>query len=187
MTVSTQRLKENLGGIVSLLTIDATGLTNNPTHIRRYTNNYGAGGLGVIYQGNTFSPYPYQLPTVTKSSKSNRQNSKVNIGDLSNVQFTRFIEEVGSLEGAKIIEIYVYERFLDGNIEANPNAFSVRLNHTIDFIEDSNDLTTKIVNTVDPLSRSIIVPSRSFTAGEPNSSIYSPTVFPAISRNIARG
>lgn len=185
-TLAQHRAGEFLGGIVYLLTIDMTGITNNPLHIRRYTNSYGQDGTGYIYQGNRYKPYPYELSQVKRNAKANSSGSKLTIGDNEDFALSRFIDTVGgSLQGARVLELKVYGDFLDTGVNPNTLAYTKRLDHIIDYIEDSDKVNgEKIIHTIDPLSREITVPSITFSAGAPNSTTYAMNVFPATDRSI---
>lgn len=186
--LSQHRLRENLGGVVFLLTIDASSITGNPAHIRRFTNQYGENGGGIIYQGNTFEPYPYELKSVNRSAKSNKSGAKIRLSNIDDVYFTRFIEDVGgSIEGARVYELKAYERYLDNGVEPNIQAYSKRLDHEINYIEESDRVGELILHTVDPLSKDVQVPSIQFSAGIPNDPASSINVFPAVDRDMAQG
>lgn len=188
MAIEQHRNKQVLGGVVHLLTIDATELTDNPAHIRRYVNNYGEDGTGVMYQGNQFKPHTYQLRTVKRSAKSNKTGSKILIGNQDGALLSRFIDDVGGdITGARVYEFKVYERFLDGGVEPNPLAYVKRLDHKINYTEDSDRGGVVVIHTIDPLSRDIKVPSVSFSAGVPNSTESFINVFPAVNRDITEG
>ena len=187
-TLEQHRLKESLGGFVQLLTIDAENISGNPAHKRRFVNHYGEDGTGVAYQGNTFIPHPYEIKSVKRSAKSNRAGAKLSISDNDDVSFTRFIDEVGgSIDGARVYEIKVYERFLDGGIDPNVLAYIKRLDHEVNYVEQSQNGGSLILHTVDPLSKSLVVPSLQFSAGTPNDTRYFPSVFPAADRKITEG
>lgn len=187
MTIAAHRQREYLGGVVSLLTIDATSLTDNASHIRRFVNHHGEVGTGVIYQGNTFVPHPYKIPSAKRSSKSNKSGSKVFISDLDNYSFSRFVDSIGGeLEGARIYEVRVYETFLDGGATPNINAFSKRFDHLVNYLEDSDKIGEIIIHTIDPLSKALKVPALGFSSGAPNSEDYSINVFPAVDRSVAK-
>lgn len=186
MALQQHRLKEHLGGVVSLLTIDATNIKGNATHIRRFVNSYGEDGLGVAYQGNQFVPCPYQLRTVKRNAKSSKSGSKISIGDLKNYDISRFIDEVGGLEGARVYETRVYERYLDNGAEPNPAAYIKRLDHEINYVEESEERGEMIIHTIDPLSKDVQIPRIQFSAGIPNDTQYHRNVFPAVHRDIAK-
>lgn len=187
-TLAQQRAGEFLGGIVYLLTIDMTHITNNPLHVRRYTNTYGQDGTGHLYQGNRYKPYPYELKQVKRNAKANKSGSKLVIGDNEDFEFSRFIDQVGgSLQGARVVELKVYGDFLDTGSNPNPLAYSKRIDHIINYIEDSDKTVgEKTVHTQDPLSRDLQVPTVSFSAGTPNSNVSLINVFPALDRTIAK-
>lgn len=187
-TLAQHRAGEFLGGIVHLLTIDMTHITNNPTHVRRYTNSYGEDGTGYRYQGNIYQPYPYEIKQVKRNAKPNKSGSKLIIGDNEDFALSRFIDSVGgSLQGARILELKVYGDFLDTGINPNPLAYVKRIDHIVGYVEDSDKTYgEKILNTIDPLSKELMVPSISFSAGLPNSGTYSLNVFPAVDRTISK-
>jgi phage-related protein len=173
--------------MVHLLTIDASVFTGNPLHIRRFVNSYGEDGTGVKYQGNQFEPFAYKLDTVDRSTKSTKQGVKIQITD-PNYEFTRFIDSIGgSLEGARVYEYKVYERFLDNGIEANINAYVKRVDHEISFVTTEKKGHEFMLSTTDPLSRDIDVPTIQFSAGVPNDTESHINVFPAVNRAITRG
>lgn len=185
-TLAQHRAGEFLGGIVYLLTIDMSHITNNPTHVKRFTNSYGEDGTGYLYQGNRYTPYPYQLQQVKRNAKPNKSGSKLVIGDNEDFVISRFIDQVGgSLQGAKVLELKVYGDFLDTGITPNSLAYSKRIDHIIDYIEDSDrKVGEKVIHTQDPLSRDVKVPSISFSAGIPNSGASALNIFPAVDRSI---
>ncbi len=186
-TLAEQRQKEFLGGVVHLLTIDASELSGSPSHILRLVNSYGQDGQGVIYQGNTFKPHPYEIAKVSKNQKASKTGSRLLISDNDDFEITRFIENVGgNLDGAKILEIKVFGRFLDNGIDPNIYNYSKRLDHLINYVEDSDKKGELIVHTIDPLSKDIKVPSLTFSAGIPNSDESIINVFPAVDRSISR-
>jgi phage-related protein len=188
MTLSKHRLKESLGGVVSLLTINASGLTGNPLHIKRFVSLHGEGGLGVVYQGNSFEPHPYEVKKIKRSAKSNKAGGRVSLSDNDNYEFSRFLDDIGGkLEGATIYEIKVYERFLDGGVEPNVQAYSSRFTHEVSYLEQSDNDGELLIHTIDPLSRAIEIPSISFSTGIPNDTTSYINVFPAVSRDIAKG
>lgn len=188
MGIEQHRNKEVLGGVIHLLTIDASGITDNPAHIRRYVNHHGEDGTGVTYQGSQFRPQVYDIRTVKRSAKSNKVGSKVLVANQEDSQFSRFIDDIGgSLSGARLYEFKVYERFLDGGIEPNPLAYIKRIDHKVNYTEDSDKGGVIIIHTIDPLSRDIKVPSIAFSAGVPNSAASTINVFPALSRDITEG
>ena len=187
-TLEQHRLKESLGGFVKLLTIDAESISGNPAHKRRFVNHYGDDGTGVVYQGIQFIPHPYEIKSVKRSAKNNRAGSKLSISDNDDVAFTRFIDEIGgSIEGARVYEIKVYERFLDDGIDPNVMAYIKRMDHIVNYVEQSQNGGSLTLHTVDPLSRTLVVPSLQFSAGIPNSTDYHPSVFPAANRKITEG
>ncbi len=186
MPLATHRKQQSLGGIAYLLTIDMSVITNNPTHVLRFTNEYGTDGTGVIYQGNQYVPYPYLLSGVKRDTKASKTSAKVQLADLEET-ITRFRRDVGgSLEGARIFEYKVFERFLDGGVEANVNAFSIKLDHLISHIGTSKKEGEVVINTIDPLSREIKVPRITFSAGIANDTTSFTNVFPAVERDINR-
>lgn len=186
MGLELHRMGRELGGIAYLLTIDASTITGNPAHILRFINNWGEKGLGVRYQGNTFKPHPYKLDSVSRSTKSSKQGATLNVSD-TDYEFTRFLDYIGgSLEGARVYEYKVYERFLDNGVEANINAYSKRLDHIVSHVSTSSNGNEVIIATVDPLSREVDVPRIQFSAGIPNSSVYDISVFPAVNRSLAK-
>jgi phage-related protein len=179
------RSKEYLGGIVNLLTIDMTHITNNPLHIRRFTNTYGRDGAGCVYQGVRYSPHPYELKQVKRNARANKSGSKLVVSDNDDYKFTRFIDQVGgSIQNAKVSELKVYGDFLDTGITPNPLAYTKRLEHTVNYVEDSDTVGEIIIHTQDPLSRVIQVPRVFFSAGTPNDPNYSLNVFPALDRGV---
>lgn len=182
------RSKEYLGGIVYLLTIDMTHITGNPLHIRRFTNTYGLNGQGCVYQGLTYSPYPYDLKQVKRDARANKSGSKLFVGDNEDFKFSRFIDQVGGdIQGAKVTELKVYGDFLDTGITPNPLAYTKRMEHTINYIEYSDSKIGEVlIHTQDPLSRVVKVPKVFFSAGTPNGSNYSLNVFPALDRAISK-
>lgn len=180
-------MQEILGGLVYLLTIDMSHITGDPSHIRRYVNHYGESGDGIQYQGNIYTPHPYQIQTVKRSAKSNKAGAKIEIADGTGLAITRFIDQVGgSLQDAKVVELKVFGKFLDGSPDANPNAYVKRLDHLVSYVEDSDKKGEMIIHTEDPLSREITVPSISFSAGAPNTDVSRINIFPAVDRNISR-
>lgn len=186
MSLESHRQKEYLGGLVYLLTIDASNITGDPSDVLRLVDNYGDSGLGVTYQGNTYKPHPYNIGKVTRSQKSNSSGAKVNISDNADFLITRFIDQIGSIEGARVLELKVYGRFLDDGIDPNSLAYVKRLDHVVNYTEDSDARGELIIHTVDPLSKDIKVPSISFSAGIPNSTTSAMNIFPAVDRNINR-
>lgn len=187
-TLAQHRAGEFLGGIVYLLTIDMTHITGNPLHIKRFTNSYGIDGTGYLYQGNRYIPYPYEVNQVKRNAKPNKSGSKLIIGDNEDFVISRFIDQVGgSLQGAKVLELKVYGDFLDTGITPNSLAYVKRLDHIIDYVEDSDrTFGEKVIHTQDPLSRSLKVPSISFSAGLPNSTVSQINIFPAVDRSITK-
>lgn len=187
MDLVTHRSKENLGGLVYLLTIDMRGVTGDPTHVLRFVNNYGEDGSGVSYQGNIYQPHPYELDKVSRTAKDNKSGAKVNISDNDGYSISRFIDKVGgSLQGASVIELKVYGVFLDSSPDANSMAYVKRIDHLVDSVEDSETKGELIINTIDPLSKDVDVPSISFSAGEPNGTVSAINIFPAVDRDISR-
>jgi phage-related protein len=185
MSLIEHRQSEHLGGVVYLLTIDMSGVTGNPTHVRRFTNNYGEDGSGITYQTNLYKPHPYEIAKVKKNLKANKSGSKLKISDNDELSITRFIEEVGGdLQGARILELKVYGRFLDTGVQPNILAYVKRLDHVVSYVEDSVKFGEIIIHTIDPLSREIDVPNLSFSAGVPNSGERSINIFPAVDRTI---
>lgn len=186
MTLATHRIKENLGGVVHLLTIDASSISERPTDVLRFVNSQGADGLGVLYQGNRFNPYPYNIKTVRRSSKANKSGAKIEVGDFD-LKIARFIDYIGGdLSGARVYEMRVYGVHLDNGTEANVQAYVKRMDHTINNLEDSGKKQGEItLHTVDPLSKLIEVPSITFSAGIPNSTEYVHNVFPAVNRALS--
>jgi phage-related protein len=187
-TLAQHRAGEFLGGIVYLLTIDMSHITNNPLHIRRYTNSYGVDGSGYLFQGIRYKPYPYELKQIKRSSKPNKSGSKLLIGDNEDFAFSRFIDQVGGdIQGARVLELKVYGDFLDTGVTPNTLAYSKRMDHIIDYVEDSDKTYgEKILHTQDPLSRDIQVPKLSFSSGIPNSTVSLINVFPATDRIITK-
>lgn len=185
-TLAQHRAGEFLGGVVYLLTIDMSGITENPTHIKRFTNSYGEDGTGYLYQGNRYIPYPYEVSQVKRNAKANKTGSKLKIGDNEDFILSRFIDQVGgTLQGARVLELKVYGDFLDTGVNPNPLAYTKRLDHIIDYIEDANDTYgERIIHTIDPLSRDVSVPTVAFSAGVPNSGQYGIGIFPATDRSI---
>ncbi len=187
MSLEKHRIKENLGGLVYLLTVDMRHITGDPTHIRRFVNNYGENGVGVEYQGNKYQPYPYQLQKVTRSSKNNSKGATIEIGDGANYNFSRFIDLVGgNLQEAKVLELKVYGRFLDSSPDSDPLAYVKVLDHIVDYTEDSGRDSEIVIHTIDPLSKALEVPTLAFTSGVPNSQESRINIFPAVDRNISR-
>lgn len=187
MSLELHRAREDLGGLVYLLTIDMREVTNDPSHVLRFVNNYGEDGTGVTYQGNIYSPHPYEIKQVKRTAKSNKTGAKVLLSDNEDLVITRFIDRVGgNIQGARIIELKVFGRFLDTSPDANSMAYIKRLDHVVSYSEDSDKQGEVVISTLDPLSKEIKVPTISFTAGEPNGSISAINVFPAVNRNISR-
>lgn len=187
MDIRFHRLTENLGGIVDLLTIDATSITGNPLDVVRYTNTFGDSGQGVQYQGNTFKPYPYKVGSLKRTAKSNKAGTVVNIAESKTSGISQFIDKIGgSLIGAKIFEMRVYGRFLDTGVEPNVSSYLNRFSHKVDYVQDSKKQGELIIKTIDPLSVDLKIPSIQFSAGVPNSPDYKVGVFPAVHRNIAK-
>ncbi len=187
MSLELHRQKEHLGGLVYLLTIDMSGVTGDYEHIRRYVNSYGSAGGDVLYQGNKFTPYPYRLAQVRRSQKANRSGAKIEISDNADLELTRFKDAVGgSLQGARIYEYKVFGKFLDRGTEPNILAYTKRLDHLVNYVEDSEKDGEVIIHTIDPLSKDIDVPSLNFSAGVPNSGESSINIFPAVNRVIAK-
>ncbi|AFK66652.1 minor tail protein L [Colwellia phage 9A] len=187
MTLLAHRQKENVGGVVHLLTIDMSGVTGDPTHIRRFTNGYGADGTGVLYQGNQFLPQPYELKRVRKSQKANKSGAKILISDNEDFLITRFIDQVGgNIQNARVFETKVFGKYLDLGESPNPLAYVKRLDHLVSYVEDSDRVGEIIIHTIDPLSRDIQVPTISFSAGVPNSGQKAINIFPAVDRNIKK-
>ena len=187
MSLAIHRMKENLGGVVHLLTIDASKISGRPTDVLRIINSYGKNGTGVEFQGNQFEPYSYEIPTTKKSSKANKSGAKIKVADFD-LKFARFVDYIGgSLSNARIFEMRVYGKFLDGEPDANTSAYSKRMDHTVNYVEDSGGTAGElIIHTLDPLSRAVTVPRITFSAGEPNSLDYFMNVFPAASRNLTK-
>lgn len=186
MSLQSHRKKEYLGGVVYLLTIDASPITGDPADILRFVNTYGRNGTGVSYQGNEYKPHPYNIGSVKRSNKANKSGAKVEISDNADYLVTRFIDQVGTLQGARIVELKVYGKFLDTGDDPNPMAYVKRLDHVVSYTEDSDTRGELIIHTVDPLSKDIKVPSITFSAGSPNSNKSAINIFPAVDRNINR-
>lgn len=186
MSLEQHRTKENLGGLVYLLTIDYSVVSGDPKDVLRIYNGYGQNGLGVTYQGNLFKPHPYEIQSVKRSSKSTKKGTKVSIAD-ADYKISRFIKEAGgSIQNARIYEMKVFGRFLDNGVEPNQTAYSKRMDHIVNSVEDSDREGEILLNTLSPLSREIKVPTISFSAGVPNSSESAINIFPAVDRKIAR-
>lgn len=187
MSLVTHRAKEDLGGLVYLLTIDMRGITGDPTHVLRLVNNYGEDGTGVQYQGNTYNPHPYEINQVKRTVKSNKTGAKVALSDNERLTITRFIDRVGGdIQGARVVELKVFGRFLDTSPDANSMAYVKRLEHLVSYVEDGNKQGEIIISTLDPLSKEIKIPTISFTAGEPNGTLSAINIFPAVNRYISR-
>lgn len=187
MSLVTHRAKEDLGGLVYLLTIDMRDITGDPSHVLRFVNSYGEDGTGVTYQGNIYKPHPYEIRQVKRTAKSNKTGAKVTISDNESLAITRFIDRVGGdIQGARVIELKVFGRFLDTSPDADSMAYVKRLDHVISYVEDSDRQGEMIISTSDPLSKEIKVPTISFTAGEPNGTLSAINIFPAVNRNISR-
>ena len=187
MSLVTHRAKEDLGGLVYLLTIDMREITGDPTHVLRFVNSYGEDGTGVQYQGNQYTPHPYDLQQIKRTAKSNKTGAKLFLSDNEDLTITRFIDRVGGdIQGARVIELKVYGRFLDSSPDANALAYVKRLDHVVSYVEDGDKIGEIVIQTLDPLSKEIKVPTISFTAGEPNGSASAINIFPAVNRNISR-
>lgn len=187
MSLISHRSKEDLGGIVYLLSIDMRGVTGDPTHILRLVNSYGENGNGVTYQGVNYQTHPYEIKKISKSAKSNSSGTKVGLSDGEDLLITSFIDKVGGdIQDAKVLELKVYGRFLDESPDANSLAYIKRLDHVVEYVEDSDTRGEIIIHTIDPLSKAIEVPTKSFTAGLPNSSVSAINIFPAVDRNISK-
>lgn len=187
MSLQEHRNKEFLGGLVYLLTIDMSPITGDPLHRLRFTNNYGSGGTGIIYQGNSYKPHPYEIKQVKRKTKASKSSAKLAISD-NDFVISRFIDDVGgSIQDARVLELKVYGRYLDTGVEANPLAYIKRLDHVVNFVEDSDKRGELIIHTIDPLSKDLSVPSLSFSAGIPNSAESSINIFPAVDRRIVKG
>lgn len=186
MSLANHRAKEDLGGLVYLLTIDMRELTGDPTHVLRLVNTYGEDGEGVTYQGNKYTPYPYELKQVKRSAKSNSAGAKIGVADNEELTITRFIDSVGgSLQEARVTELKVYGVFLDSQPDANPLAYVKRLEHVVSYVEDSETVGEIYLHTIDPLSKDIDVPTISYTTGVPNSNTSAINIFPAVDRTIS--
>lgn len=187
MSLELHRAKEDLGGLVYLLTIDMREITGDPTHVLRVVNTYGENGEGVQYQGNSYKPNPYKIDQVKRTAKDNKAGAKLLIGDNDDYIITRFIDKVGgSLQEAKVVELKVFGIFLDNSPDANPLAYVKRLDHVVSYVEESDTKGELIIHTIDPLSKEIDVPRVSFTAGEPNGNLSAINIFPAVDRNISQ-
>lgn len=187
MSLELHRAREDLGGLVYLLTIDMREVTGDPSHVLRFVNNYGEDGTGVTYQGNLYTPHPYEIKQVKRTAKANKSGAKLLLSDNEDFFISRFIDRVGGdIQGARVIELKVFGRFLDTSIESNPLAYIKRLDHIVSYVEDSDKKGEVVITTLDPLSKEVKVPTISFTAGEPNGSISAINVFPAVNRNISR-
>lgn len=186
MAISQHRLKEYLGGSVNLLVIDAIRINYKPSQIRRFINHYGENGEGVNFQGNTFKTQPYKVDKIRRNAKTNRSGGKVRISEADGYEFSRFLKEVGGIEGAKIYEMKVYERFLDDGVEPNPLAYIKRFDHEVDYVQQTDIEGEWIIHTIDPLSKDIKVPSLEFSSGEPNGTESSINIFPAVQRDIVK-
>ena len=124
---------------------------------------------------------------VKRTAKSNKTGAKVLLSDNGDLTITRFIDRVGGdIQGARIVELKVFGRFLDSSPDADSMAYIKRLDHIVSYVEDSDKQGEIVISTLDPLSKEIKVPTISFTAGEPNGSISAINVFPAVNRNISR-
>lgn len=187
MSLVTHRAKEDLGGLVYLLTIDMREVTGDPTHVLRFVNNYGEDGRGVQYQGNQYTPHPYNLQQIKRTAKSNKTGAKLLLSDNEDLTITRFVDKVGGdIQGARVVELKVYGRFLDSSPDANALAYVKRIDHVVSYVEDSDKIGEVIIHTLDPLSKEIDVPTISFTAGEPNGTTSAINIFPAVNRNISK-
>ena len=80
--------------MVYLLTIDMREVTGDPSHVLRFINNYGEDGTGVAYQGNLYTPHPYEIKQVKRTAKSNKTGAKVLLSDNEDLTITRFIDRV---------------------------------------------------------------------------------------------
>lgn len=181
------RFKEDLGGVVYLLTIDMSPVTGDPTHILRIVNHYGESGSGVRYQNNLYNPHPYAVGEVARSAKDNKVGVKITISDNDDFKISRFIDHVGgNLQEARVTELKVFGVFLDDAPDSNPLAYVKRLDHVVSYTEDSDSKNELIINTIDPLSKDLKVPSISFTAGVPNGTESAINIFPAVDRNISQ-
>lgn len=188
MTIEQHRNTEILGGVVNLLTIDASVLTGNIAHVRRYVNHFGEDGTGVLYQGKSYTRYPYEIKVVKRSAQTKRKGSKVNIASGKDSLFLLFLEDIGgTLNGARIYEYRVYERYLDEGVEPNPLAYVKRLDHKVNYTEENKDFGETIIHTIDPLTKDIKVPTLTFSAGIPNDPNSYINVFPAANRSITEG
>lgn len=186
--LASHRQQEFLGGLVYLLTIDMSAVTGDPTHKLHLVNNYGLNGAGISYQGKQYSPHPYEIKKVARSSKANKSGAKLKISDNDDLTLTRFIDKVGgTLQDAKVLELKVYGKFLDTGDAPNQMAYTKRLDHVVSYVEDSDTRGELIIHTIDPLSKDLKVPSLSFSAGVPNSTVSSINIFPAVDRKITRG
>lgn len=180
------KLQEQLGGSVSLLTIDAVKISGKAGELFQIVNHYGETGTGVVFGSNTYVPHPYKVGNIKKQAKSSKTSIKISVADNDDYSFSRYIEEMGgALEGAAIYEYQVYEKFLSNGSAPNGNAYILQFSHEINYIEQSADKEEIVIHTIDPLSKQIEVPSISFSAGDPNSTVSSINVFPAVTRDIA--
>lgn len=186
MSLETHRSKEDLGGLVYLLTIDMRHITGDPTHVLRVVDSYGENGSGVQYQGYNYAPHPYELRQVKRSAQSNKTGAKLLMSVGEDHLLTRFIDRVGGdIQDAKVLELKVFGKFLDNSADANSMAYVKRLDHLVSNVEDSDKKGETIIHTIDPLSKGIEVPTISFTAGLPNGTASAINIFPAVDRGIS--
>ena len=105
--------------IVSLFTLDTTSM-GGP--VMRFVQSKKTDGQSIVFSGLTYEPVDVKFEGLETSGVGAMPTPKIKLANTNGV-IQALVNSYGDLNGAKLMRIRTFARFLDGEPEADPNAF----------------------------------------------------------------
>lgn len=107
----------NLGEYIELFDIDATNIGGTFTYITPNTN----GGNKVVWRGNEYIPCPIEGEGFEINKQAAPPRPTIRVSNINKLLLASVIS-LGDLVGAKVTRWRTFRQFLDGEINADPDA-----------------------------------------------------------------
>lgn len=120
-SISAHLQRPDLGEYVELFEIDATIIGGTFTYITPNT----LGGGNIVWRGNTYIPCPVEGEGFEINKQGAPPRPTLRVSNINKLLLSSVIQ-LGDMVGAKVTRWRTFKQFLDGEVNADPNAHMAR-------------------------------------------------------------
>lgn len=119
MSIQAAAQSPNTGARVELFALDATNLGAEEVFL--FCSSKAQSGA-VVYDGNTYVPIPVEATGFEANTEGSLPTPRLKIGNVTRV-LSSLVTDYADLVGAQLTRIRTFKQFLDGEPDADPNAY----------------------------------------------------------------